>query len=77
MRRSHAQSGHKIISVRCYRKLDVAVLEEILAADDVLDTVLFVTCLRGVPKSSFPMKFLKACPLALSRLLAKVVNQIL
>ena len=47
MRRSHAQSGHKIISVRCYRKLDVAVLEEILAADDVLDTVLLSLVYEG------------------------------
>jgi len=38
--RSHVQSNHKVIYARCYRKLDVSVLEKMLVDDDVWDTVL-------------------------------------
>jgi len=37
--RSHDQSGHRTIQVRCYRKLDVTALEDVLT-DDVWDKIL-------------------------------------
>jgi len=66
-RRSHAQTGHKVISTRCYRKLDVSVLEEMLFNDDVWNAVLsfdniddtvecFTTVLQGLLDALLPLR---------------------